>query len=221
LDPDDQAAWWNLGIAATALGHWPEARQAWTAFGIELPAGDGPIEMKLGLTPIRLNPDSNGEVVWCQRIDPARAIIKNVPLPASSHCFGDLLLHDGEPKGYRVFRGQDVPVFDELELLKPSGYQTYGVSVSFRSLEDIEVLMEMAARSELLVEDWATIRNLCKLCSEGKPHERHEVEAVSIEKPVQLGAAARNETELQRLFERWSAERSGCQITDMKSLFLH
>ena len=28
LAPDDEAAWWNLGIAATALGDWAEARRA-------------------------------------------------------------------------------------------------------------------------------------------------------------------------------------------------
>src|SRR5260370_35968216 len=36
LSSDDQAAWWNLGIAATALHNWSIARQAWAACGIEL-----------------------------------------------------------------------------------------------------------------------------------------------------------------------------------------
>src|SRR5947209_12173563 len=36
LDPEDQASWWNLGIAATALADWPEARRAWRACGIEV-----------------------------------------------------------------------------------------------------------------------------------------------------------------------------------------
>jgi hypothetical protein len=83
LDPTDEAAWWNAGIAATALGAWASARQAWAAFGIELPPGDGEITMRLGLTPIRLNPQSNDEVVWCTRVDPARAIIHNVLLGLS------------------------------------------------------------------------------------------------------------------------------------------
>ncbi|HEY3231856.1 MAG TPA: hypothetical protein VGJ87_21680, partial [Roseiflexaceae bacterium] len=29
LAPDDEATWWNLGIAATALGDWTTAREAW------------------------------------------------------------------------------------------------------------------------------------------------------------------------------------------------
>ena len=34
LHPEDQASWWNLGIAATALRDWPEARRAWAGCGI-------------------------------------------------------------------------------------------------------------------------------------------------------------------------------------------
>ncbi|HZF38186.1 MAG TPA: tetratricopeptide repeat protein, partial [Blastocatellia bacterium] len=97
LDASEQDAWWNLGIAATALEDWAEARRAWKGFGIEIPEGEGPIEMEIGLTPIRINPYEEAEVVWCRRIDPARAIIACVPLPQSDHRFGDLLLHDGAP----------------------------------------------------------------------------------------------------------------------------
>src|SRR5262249_22308933 len=36
LDPTNEAAWWNLGIAATALGRWRIARSAWRGFGIDV-----------------------------------------------------------------------------------------------------------------------------------------------------------------------------------------
>ena len=46
LDPSNQGSWWNLGIAATALHDWPQARQAWRNAGIEFPKakanGPGP-----------------------------------------------------------------------------------------------------------------------------------------------------------------------------------
>src|SRR5262245_26459822 len=61
LQPDDEASWWNLGIAATALSNWPEARRAWAACGIEVPSGDGPPEFDWGQTPVRLNPETDGE----------------------------------------------------------------------------------------------------------------------------------------------------------------
>src|SRR5438105_2660967 len=47
-DPTNEAAWWNLGIAATALGRWPVARAAWRGFGIKLPDGDGPVDLPCG-----------------------------------------------------------------------------------------------------------------------------------------------------------------------------
>src|SRR5947207_15567162 len=43
-DPSNQAAWWNMGIAATALGRWNLARSAWRGYGIKVPDGDGPVD---------------------------------------------------------------------------------------------------------------------------------------------------------------------------------
>ncbi len=80
-DPDGQDAWWNLGIAATALGRWEIARTAWRGAGVAVPDGDGPIDFPCGWTPIRLNPEADAEVVWSERLDPARALIRSIPLP--------------------------------------------------------------------------------------------------------------------------------------------
>lgn len=71
LAPDDQAGWWNLGIAATALCRWDIARSAWRAAGIDVPEGDGAPDYPCGRAPIRLNPDAEAEVVWSERLDPA------------------------------------------------------------------------------------------------------------------------------------------------------
>jgi hypothetical protein len=221
LDARDQAAWWNMGIAATALGKWAEARQAWQGYGIQLPAGEGPLKMNIGPTPIRLNPAAKGEVVWCTRIDPARAVIKNIPLPDSGHCFADIVLHDGEPNGYRLLKGREVPVFDALEILEPSAHRTYEVTVLFRSLEDIEVLIELADQDKVAVEDWGTIRRLCQWCSEGKPHERHETETPPTDQPVQLGVAAQTEEEVRDLCEQWGRERLGCKLSSIECVFSH
>src|SRR5262245_65876971 len=42
LSSDDEAAWWNLGIAATALGRWVDARMAWQRCGMADPGGADP-----------------------------------------------------------------------------------------------------------------------------------------------------------------------------------
>src|SRR5262245_790725 len=101
LNAQDEAAWWNLGIAATALGRWDVARSAWRGFGIKLPTGEGPIDLPCGMCPIRLNPEGDAEVVWARRLDPARAEITSIPFPESKHRWRDIVLNDGAPVGYR------------------------------------------------------------------------------------------------------------------------
>lgn len=140
LDSDDEAAWWNLGIAATALGEWPEARRAWHACGISIPAGDGPLHLDYGSVPIRLDPDGDGEVVWANRFDPARARILSVPLPTSPFRWGDIVLHDGAPEGYRELHGRKVPVFNVLARLEPSPFRTFIVELGTTDRQAIEIL---------------------------------------------------------------------------------
>ncbi|MFO0582627.1 MAG: hypothetical protein U0229_10160 [Anaeromyxobacter sp.] len=176
LEPSE-GAWWNLAVACTALGDWAGAREGWRACGIEVPDGDGPLEMRLGLVPIRLA-TNRGEVVWCDRIDPARAVVRNVPLPESGRRYGDLLLHDGAPHGSRMLGDREVPVFDELTLLAASGRSTFVVTTEQPTAEDSAALAAAFEAAQLPAEDWTTqLRFLCKACSEGRQHaegERHE-----------------------------------------------
>lgn len=208
LNASDEAAWWNLGIAATALGVWEEARRAWATYGISFPPGDGPLELDLGLTPIRLNPKTSAEVVWCDRIDPARALIRNIPFPTSGHRYGDLVLHDGAPNGYRQLGESEVPVFDELELLEALPFATYEIVVEAANKEDREALTLRAEEFELPIEDWSTVRMLCYLCSTGRPHAHHEPQTNNQGSLVRYGIAARDEIEVTNLLEAW---QKGCK----------
>ncbi len=81
LNPEDEATWWNLGIAATALHNWPEARRAWLACGVKLQPGEGEVAMPELMGCVRIDPSGRGEVVWGRRIDPARIRVLNVPFP--------------------------------------------------------------------------------------------------------------------------------------------
>lgn len=218
LDSEDEAAWWNAGIAATALGDWEAARLAWEAVGIKLPPGEGEIRMRLGLTPIRLNPDGQGEVVWCERIDPARAIIRNVPLPESGHRYGDLLLHDGAPNGTRVYKGQEVPVFDALQLLQVSLNTTYQVRVRVGDEEDVLALAELAEQHGCGIEDWETIRRICAACSRGNPGPHETPDHATEPTIATLAIAARGDRELRALLDAWAAARPGCGALDLTVL---
>ena len=211
LDPEDEAARWNLAIAATALKKWDVARKKWKENGIRLEGTSGPIEMNLGMTPVRLNPDDAGEVVWATRIDPARARIESVPFPESGFRHGDVVLNDGAPVGYRQVRGREVPVFNVLALFEASIFETYVVHVSIEDPADLASLDRIFSESRSALEDWTVnVRTICRQCSEGRPHEHHDQELAE-EPPAErrLGIAAHPDDDVRQLLDRWQAETKG------------
>jgi hypothetical protein len=206
LDPSDQATWWNLGIAATALGRWRTAREAWRGCGIDVPDGEGPLLMQLGQVPIRLT-GRQREVVWCDRIDPARAIVRNVPLPQSGHAWGDEVLHDGAANGYRTLRGREVHVFDELEVLRRSPYRTWEVQLEAVGPGEVELLEQVADAKEGSAEDWSvSVRWLCRQCSEGRPDHEHDQELGGVRAAVGIGVAALDEMHLDAILDSWRSQ---------------
>ncbi len=206
LDPGDQPSWWNAGIAATALKDWKKARMAWRGFGIPIPSGDedSEIKMKIGNTPMRLC--ENREVVWVERIDPARAVIINVPTEPSKRRYKDLILNDGAPNGQRIYGGNPYPVFDEIELVQASDYHTFSVWVQTQSKIALERLEQLCDRHEAGFENWTnTLRHVCKQCSEGTPHEHHDKSQDSppADGIYQLGIAVKSEPELKKMLDAW------------------
>jgi hypothetical protein len=128
--------------------------------------------MDRGAVPVRHNPEGTGEVVWGRRIDPARAVILNVPLPESGFRFGDIVLHDGEPVGERTSSGRTYPVFNVLQRWETSALPTCQVNVVAPGPSDADDLETLFTDEQLGAEDWTgRIRHLCKQCSEGSPHE--------------------------------------------------
>ena len=212
LDPNEPPAWWNLGIAATALGDWETARKAWSRYGIHVPDGTGPIDMNLGTVPIRIAPQERPEVVWCHRLDPARARIESVPTPESGRGYGDIVLHDGEPRGKRMHAGREVSVFDELQLLAPGTLSTFAASVVAPTPADMEALEASSIDDALVIEDWSTgVRALCASCSEGSPHEHehHEpAEEAWVPEHV-IGVAAASEEVARAAILRWVGGAEG------------
>lgn len=220
LDSECAPAWWNLGIAATALGDWPLARRAWSSYGVDVPPGDGPLDLNLGAIPIRVAPETHGEVVWCRRLDPARAVIASVPLPECGRAYGDVVLNDGEPRGHRILSGRDVPVFDELELLAPSTFSTLRAVVIAPDRDAVTALESVADGDEIVIEDWSTVRKLCRACSEGTPHEHH-APAPSESPERHLGIAAMDEALARERLRQWAESGPGRVVTSVECVFAH
>jgi hypothetical protein len=197
LAPDDDLSgpYWNMGIAATALEDWPVARRAWTAAGVRIPPGDGPVQMDIGATPIRVG--ETPEVVWTDRIDPCRAVITSVPLPECDRRCGDLVLHDGEPRGQRMLGKQSISVFDELDVLKRSHLGTWEVRVVAVSPEARDALLAVFDNTSVVVEDWtASVRMLCNACSLGLPGHEHDDDPAWV-RERRIGVAAPDERDLR------------------------
>ncbi|HYO46049.1 MAG TPA: hypothetical protein VEY33_05115 [Gemmatimonadota bacterium] len=161
--------------------------------------------------PTRQRPQGQGPLV-----DPARAIVCSVPLPRS-HCHElDVVLHDGEPNGYRIRDGRRLPVFDALEILERSNRETFEFQLEAAREEDVEALARLAESNDVTVEDWtATVRPLCRRCSEGVPHDEHDEHEPGPWVPLrQVGISSRARREADETLARWVAAAPGRRVVD-------
>jgi hypothetical protein len=171
VEPQDPA-WWNLGIAATAVRDWATARRAWRGYGVDIPDGEGSPECNWGLTPVRL---PNNEVVWADRLDPARAAIRSIPFPDSGFRYGDIVLHDGQPNGERRINDRIYYVFDVFECWAVSEIPTLTVTVACEDDSDAGALIALFEEQTFAAEDWTTkVRPLCADCSRASVESRSE-----------------------------------------------
>ncbi len=211
LAPDDEAGWWNLGIAATALGDWPEARRAWSACGMTPPEGEGAPDFGWGTTPVRLEPNGDGEVVWARRIDPARAEIRSVPLPESPYRWRDIVLTDGAEEGQRIVDGRVYSVFNALQLLSPSQCQTFVIELGTESEDAINALGELAVEARVGAEYWGrSTRNICRACSLGLPDGHSHEEGPPVN--PHFGLAVHQESEARAVIDKWLERTPGAGV---------
>ncbi|CAL9443612.1 hypothetical protein SUDANB176_02297 [Streptomyces sp. enrichment culture] len=193
-------AYWNLGIAATIQRDWATARDAWSGFGIELPEGEGRIDGRFGAACVRLDTGGEREVVWIERLCPTRGRVVNVPVSGGRR-YGEVVVHDGEPKGERVVDGVAFPVFDELMLFEASGLPTLEVTVDAAEPADLEALVGLFTDHGFGAEPASSVRVLCACCSEGTHRQERSVRA-----GAQQVSLAAPEEEARRLLERWAGE---------------
>ncbi|MEU2429936.1 tetratricopeptide repeat protein [Streptomyces sp. NPDC007861] len=195
---ESDPAFWNLGIAATILREWEVARDAWRGFGFAVPDGEGEITDFGGMACVRLDTDGEREVVWAQRLCPTRARVVNVPVTPGRR-FGEIVVHDGEPKGERVVEGETYYVFDELMLFEDSRLPTLSVTVNAERAADLEELISLFAGRDFGAEPASGVRTLCACCSEGS-HEQTR----SLHEGAQQLALAAPEAEARQLLDAWA-----------------
>lgn len=102
-------------------------------------------------------------------------------------------------------------MFNVLALFEPSEFETHVVHVSIEEPADLDSLNRIYSESQSALEDWtATVRRICRQCSEGRPHEHHDRELAE-EPPAErrLGIAAHPTDDVRQLLDRWQAETKG------------
>ncbi|MFH9083433.1 tetratricopeptide repeat protein [Streptomyces sp. NPDC017673] len=193
-------AYWNLGIAATIQRDWATARDAWEGFGIQLPPGEGEINGRFGPACVRLDTGGEREVVWIDRLCPTRGRVVNVPVTGGRH-YGEIVVHDGEPKGRRVIEGREYPVFEELLLFQASDLPTLTATVNASEVADVDALIELFDRHGYGAEPASGFEVLCACCSEGTHEQKRKVHA-----GAQQVSFAAPEEEARRLLGQWAAQ---------------
>jgi hypothetical protein len=157
---------------------------------------------------VRLKPQESGEVVWGERLDPARLLILSVPLRITPQ----VLWHRFErwaENGTRVVNGVRVPVFDELRIWRTSAYSTLRVKLRVPNEESERQLIRVCGASEIGVEDWSILRIICTVCSSGTPGP-HDCQAMESEDGTRtFGIAAKNHEDAVRTPREWAATRDG------------
>jgi hypothetical protein len=197
----------------------------WRTLKVITEDAEGLINQNWGQTPVRVNPDGAKEnrvieVVWSDCLCPVRSRITNIPTGATGFRYGDIVLHDGAPVGYRLNpSGQKRAVFNVLELFEPSRFSTYEVSIAVESALGLKELERACDLASVEIEDWtANIRNLCRACNEGKPHEGHDTdlkEPTSWSRRRRVGFAALELAALNGVLEAW-AVKPGRRVVEVR-----
>jgi hypothetical protein len=155
---------------------------------------------------VRLDPEGDAEVVWADRIDPARARILSVPLPWSRHNHGEIVLTDGAPDGHRLVNGRQYPVFNVLQVLSSSSLRKYVLELATTDAAAVEALTRCADELGAAAEDWGRSTNiLCAECSRGTPHEHPDAEAAPAH--PHCGLAARDDEHAESVIQTWLARQ--------------
>ena len=111
--------------------------------------------------------------------------------------------------GLRIVDGVTCPVFNALELFERSAFLTRAAGIFARAADDVAELKKACGECAVQVEDWtATVEFLCKACSEGTPHERHDGELVAAWTPERSVGFAVHEIEgrLEEALDVWLAQ---------------
>lgn len=204
-NPFDEVIWENMALSATAMADWYTARQAWNQLGFKFrPSYEEPC-INLGPIAARLNPSTQPEIVEAHRIDPARAIIKSIPQPSSGKRYLDEILISCRSVHNLVSRGRHFEVYDELEVLRTSSWQTFAVILQTPDLSDVEKLANLCRESEIGFDNWSNAARFLQSNLHEKVWEYydHTIFGPLKQDAFLVALAAQSEKEVRYVLKNW------------------
>ncbi|PHI19041.1 hypothetical protein CEQ90_14800 [Lewinellaceae bacterium SD302] len=211
LDTDDRNAWWQMGLAAVGLKKMRVAHSVWTKFGLDKADTSRP----LGL---RLKKVDGFEILWMKPLDAARCRIMSIPHPGSKLRFRQLMMYDrrGE-QGYNVVGKRRVPVYDAVDSLKLSPYQTFSCLLHTASEKSVLQLEKLCQDAGLGFEVWSNASRMLTLNQEGAfPEYYQDILPRENNDATLIAMAALHPAEVERVLNDWQIISLG-QYSDLRA----
>lgn len=211
LNTEDREAWWHISLAAVALKKMGLAQSVWEKFGLDKMDLSQPYGLRLAY-------DGGYEILWVQALDPSRCRIMSIPHPGSKLRFRQMMLYDqrGE-KGISVVGNRRVHVFDAVDSLKYSPYQTFSCLLHTNEQKVVDQLEKLCLESGLGFEVWSNAsRSLTINHAKAFPEYYHDIVPKTDKGATLVAMAALHPAEVERVLNNWQIISLG-QYSDFRS----
>jgi hypothetical protein len=151
----------------------------------------------------------DGDVVWGERVEPDRAVLRSIPNPSAGFRWLDEIVVIPEPVTLVELSGVVYPVFEAHDRAEESGIPTIIATVACTGPEDAARLTELVLERGWRAEDWTDeVRTVCASCIGGAPGTGHRHDARGRLETRTIAVAGRS-SEVEAVLRRWEAERPG------------
>lgn len=211
LNTEDRESWWQISLAAVALKKMGLAQSVWEKFGLD----QMDLNQPYGL---RLAHDDGYEILWMQALDAGRCRIMSIPHPGSQLRYRQTMLYDqrGE-KGFSVVGKRRVPVFDAIDSLKLSPYQTFSCLLHTKEEKAVLQLEKLCYEAGLGFEVWSNASRSLTLNQAGAfPEYYQDIVPKTGDGATLVALAALHPAEVERVLNNWQIISLG-QYSDLRS----
>ncbi|MBM5573853.1 hypothetical protein GKO28_05395 [Deefgea sp. CFH1-16] len=167
---------------------------------------------------MRITQGDQVEVLWANRLDPARAQIISVPLPDCGVRYQDIVLIDGAPRGTHELNGNPVPVFDWLEFWQRANYSTYVIEATVPIELAANTLCELVLDSDMALDDWSKLMSMQGQAGGEETQHAHDAASAATVAWLperQFGVAALNDQALADVLDAWQTAHPEVEIAEV------